>query len=208
MKKLTRIRCFVDKKKEEEYLNEMNKKGWKLEYLQFGCIFNFTESEPNEYFTSIYATDKPKVLQMTSAAILSGYDNIPHTYDGRSNFLYLTGKKGKVDKNFISDNENRRSHFKHLSIFYKKCALAALLTAIIAIICMILCTPTIYKAIYCINNNILVEHHSLFISLFVVGGIITIAILVLITYCVLYSRLYFNCKKQCDTLNSDMKLYE
>lgn len=208
MKKLTRIKCFVDKKKEEQYLNEMNNKGWKLEYLQFGCIFNFTESEPNEYFTSIYATDKPKVLQMTSAAVLSGYDNIPHTYDGRSNFLYLTGKKGKVDENFISDNENRRSHYYHLSKFYEKCAFAALMTAILAIICMILCAPTIYKAIYCFNNNILVEHRGLFISLFAVGGIIIIATVILSIYCVLYSRLYFKSKKQYDILTSDMKLYE
>ncbi len=207
MKKITKIKSFIDLEKEERYINEMNKKGWKLEYVQLGCIFKFTQSEPDEYFTSIYATDKSEVLQMTSAAILSGYENIPHTLDGKGNFLYLTGRKGRVDGNFISDNENRRNHCKQLSIFYGSSALVCIVTAILALVVLICCMPTVIKAIeqwelYC-------EYHSgLFTSLFIATGFVSVCPIILCIYSALLSRLYLKTKKQYDMLDSDMRLYE
>lgn len=207
MKKLRKIKLFFDVEKEERFFNEMNQKGWKLEYSQFGSIFTFTESAPGEYFTAIYATDKSNVIEMTSAAILSGYESIPHTIDGKGNFLYLTGRKGKVDENFISDNESRRNHHKHLRTFYGAQALTCILTALVALITLICCSPTIVKAIE--RWESFCQYHSgLFIALFVAAGVIAVAFLVLCVYSTLLSRLYFKSKKHHDTLNSDMKLYE
>lgn len=207
MKKLTKIKFFVDLEKEEQYLNEMNKKGWKLEYAQLGCIFRFTQSEPDEYFTAFYATDKAQVQQMTSAAVMSGYECIPHTFDYIGNILFLTGKKGKVDENFISDNENRRNHCKQLSIFYGASALVCILTAIVALVALICCLPTVIRAIdqwelYC-------EYHSdLFISLFIATGFVSVCLIILCIYSTSLSRLFLKTKKQYDILNSDMRLYE
>ena len=207
MKKLTKINSFLDIEKEVNYINEMNKKGWKLEYAQLGCIFRFTQSEPDEYFTAFHATSKSQVHQMTSAAVMSGYECIPHTLDYMGNILLLTGKKGKVDENFISDNINRRNHCKELNKFYGTAALVCLFTALIAAIGLIWCTPTVIKVInlwdlYC------ERHANMFIALLVGVAMVLSGFITLSIYTAIFSRLFFKTKKQQDALDLDMRLYE
>lgn len=207
MKRVTKVRVFADLEKEEAYINKMNQKGWKLEYVQFGLFYTFTQSEPDEYFTVLCATDKPKILQMTSAAVLSGYENIPHTYDGVANILYLSGRKDQVDTEFFNDNQNKLNHYKNIKKVYGYQTVLVLLLGTFFALPMIINFRPIIK-ILCDLNAYCAEHMSsvltpvLLVSAMGTLGIIywIVALYLLGLYCKTYNKY--------KALSSDMKLYE
>ncbi|MBE6608620.1 MAG: DUF2812 domain-containing protein [Ruminococcaceae bacterium] len=130
MERITKFRIFENLEKEEAFINKMNQDGWKLEFVQFGCIFKFLKTD-EEYFTTICATEKSQTLQMTSGAVLSGYEVIPHSFDGMSNFIYLTGRKDTAYKDFFSDNASKLVHYKNIKNYYRIQALIPLICGLI-----------------------------------------------------------------------------
>lgn len=103
--KITKFKHFYDLDKEIEYINEMNKEGWKLVYIKFGGLYTFVKTEPDEYITIYHATEKESVSSVTAFAAKCGYETIPHTLDGMGDLIYLTGKKSEVSDEFVSDNK-------------------------------------------------------------------------------------------------------
>ena len=149
MDRTTKFRMFISIEKEEAFINNMNKSGWKLEFVQFGCIFKFAKTS-EEHFTTICATDKSATLKMTSAAVLSGYEVIPHSFDGMSNFLYLTGRKDAMDSDFFSDNQNKLVHYKNIKDFYWIQILIPLIAGLI--FSLIVAMPYIPSVIKILSN--------------------------------------------------------
>ena len=41
--KITQCRFYFDLEKELKYINEMNKKGYKLVYIKSGCLYTFVK---------------------------------------------------------------------------------------------------------------------------------------------------------------------
>lgn len=122
---ITKCKLFFSLDKELEFINKMNREGWKLVYIKGGCIYSFEKSEPDEYFTILHATAKEKVLEISSFAAQCGYQTIPHTMDGFGDLLYLTGKKAEVSPEFVCeapekiDSAKRIYHrFRTLSIVF------------------------------------------------------------------------------------------
>lgn len=105
--KITQCRFYFDLEKELKYINEMNKKGYKLVYIKSGCLYTFVKTQPDEYTTIFYAVEKEKVSQISAFVAQYGYESIPHTMDGFGNLLYLTGKKSEVDADFINDTDSK-----------------------------------------------------------------------------------------------------
>ncbi|MBQ6570616.1 MAG: DUF2812 domain-containing protein [Clostridia bacterium] len=105
--KIRKFKFFLDFDKELEYLREMNKKGWKLVYIGGGMGYTFVKTEPDEYITLVYADKKEKISEMSAFAAQCGYETIPHTMDGFSNLLYLTGKKKEIPAEFVQDAESK-----------------------------------------------------------------------------------------------------
>ena len=95
---ITKLKLFLDLDKEIEYINKMNRNGWKLVYIKGGCLYTFVKTEPDEYFTVLYCEKKENISQISTFAAQCGYENIPHTMDGLGDLLYLTGKKMKYQK--------------------------------------------------------------------------------------------------------------
>lgn len=58
--KITVFKGFFDLEKEINWINEMNKKGWKLVYIKCGSLYTFVKTEPDEYVTILHAEDKEK----------------------------------------------------------------------------------------------------------------------------------------------------
>lgn len=100
---ITKRKLFFSLDKELEFINKMNREGWKLVYIKGGCIYSFEKSEPDEYFTILHATAKEKVLEISSFAAQCGYQTIPHTMDGFGDLLYLTGRKAEVSPEFVCE---------------------------------------------------------------------------------------------------------
>ena len=110
--KITKLKLFLDLDKELEYINEMNKEGWKLVYIKGGILYTFVKTQPDEYFTVTYTVAKEEVSKITTFAAQCGYESIPHTMDGFGDMLYLTGKKNEVSQDFISDREAQIDSYK------------------------------------------------------------------------------------------------
>lgn len=122
---ITKFKAFLNLEKEIEYINKMNKEGWKLVYIKGGVFFTFVKTEPDEYVTVLHADKKENISQVTAFAAQCGYESVPHTMDGFGDFLYLTGKKSEVSESFVSDRENlmtfyeiARKKFKMFFIIY------------------------------------------------------------------------------------------
>lgn len=126
--KITKLKLFLDLDKELEYINEMNKQGWKLVYLKGGILYTFVKTQPDEYFTVTYAVAKEEVSRITTFAAQCGYESIPHTMDGFGDMLYLTGKKNEVSQDFVSDREAQADSYKRI---YKKLFVMTLINVII-----------------------------------------------------------------------------
>lgn len=127
--KITKLKLFLDLDKELEYINEMNKQGWKLVYIKGGILYTFVKTQPDEYFTVTYAVEKEEVSRITTFAAQCGYESIPHTMDGFGDMLYLTGKKNEVSQEFISDRDAQIDSYKRI---YKKMFIMTILNVIIS----------------------------------------------------------------------------
>ena len=110
--KITKLKLFLDFDKELEYINEMNKQGWKLVYIKGGILYTFVKTQPDEYFTVTYTVAKEEVSKITTFAAQCGYESIPHTMDGFGDMLYLTGKKNEVSQDFVSDRDAQIDSYK------------------------------------------------------------------------------------------------
>ncbi len=110
--KITKLKLFLDLDKELEYINEMNKQGWKLVYIKGGILYTFVKTQPDEYFTVTYTVEKEEVSKITTFAAQCGYESIPHTMDGFGDMLYLTGKKNEVSQDFVSDRDAQIDSYK------------------------------------------------------------------------------------------------
>lgn len=127
---LKEIKLYFDIDKEIEYLNEMNKKGWKLLYIQAGCRYIFEKSYPDEYVTILHAEEKEDIAKATAFAAQCGYESVPHTLDGIGELLYLTGKKSEISEEFVNDGDLKIKayniivrNFKRLRIPFYCCIL-------------------------------------------------------------------------------------
>ena len=107
-------KLFFSLDKELNYINEMNKAGWKLVYIKGGCVYHFEKTEPDEYFTILHAAAKEKVMEISAFAAQCGYQSIPHTMDGYGDFLYLTGKKAEVSPEFICEAPEKAESAKRI----------------------------------------------------------------------------------------------
>lgn len=112
--KITEFKSFFDLEKEIAYINEMNKKGWKLVYIKAGCFYTFVKTQPDEYITILHAEDKENISSVTAFAAQCGYENIPHTMDGIGELLYLTGKKSEISGEFVSDRDSSKKYYEIL----------------------------------------------------------------------------------------------
>lgn len=111
---ITKFRAYYDFDKEFAFINDMNKKGYKLVYIKAGCLFTFVKSEPDEYKTIMYAEDKERISEVCMLAAQCGYENIPHTMDGIGDVLYLTGRKSEIAEDFVNENQAKARIYKKL----------------------------------------------------------------------------------------------
>jgi uncharacterized integral membrane protein len=128
---ITQTKAYFDINKELDYINSMNKEGWKLVYIKSGMFYTFEKAEPDEYVTLLHCDKKENISKIQTFAAQCGYESIPHTFDGLGDTLYLTGKKSVVSDDFVTDIDSQIKHFERLN---KKFFTFEMLYIILAII--------------------------------------------------------------------------
>ena len=104
--RLKQHRLFFDIEKENEYVSEMNRLGWKLERVRLGWTYEFSKSEREEYTTVIFAEESSKVKETEAFAKRCGFELIPHRFDGLKDVLYLSGRRDEVSPVFHNDSKS------------------------------------------------------------------------------------------------------
>lgn len=193
---ITKFKLFLDLDKEINYINEMNKKGWKLVYIKGGCFYTFVKTQPDEYFTVLYCDKKENISKITTFAAQCGYESIPHTVDGLGDMLYLTGKKGEVSEEFVSDTSSRIECYKKI---FKK---LSLFTVIIAVCTLLL----VLETAVCISSIIMLPEDTIFyFHSATFYGIISIFYIPITTIMIHICCKY---KKKINLLKSELIIYE
>lgn len=149
---ISQVKFYMNIEKEIKYINEMNKKGWKLVYIKGGCIYTFVKTEPDEYKTILYAEKKENISHMTAFVSQYGYENIPHTMDGLGDMMYLTGKKSEINEDFVDDTQSKLNFNKIMKkrlstfciIYHIEAIFVAILTALYVELCILDGHPFIY----------------------------------------------------------------
>lgn len=192
--KITKTKFFLDLEKEINYINNMNKKGYKLVYIKGGCIYSFIKTKPDEYTTILYATEKEQLSQMTAFIAQYGYESVPHTMDGFGNLLYLTGKKSEVAADFINDTESK---IKFNSIMKRQ---LSRFTNIYLAMLIIFLTCTVLLFSIAITDNL--------IFLYVIAGVYAvISLFYAISTAIIYKQKN-RYKKRLEKIQSDSILFE
>lgn len=190
---ITQFKMYYNLDKELEYINEMNRQGWKLVYIKCGCFYSFVKTQPDEYFTTMYMDDKERISQVATFAAQCGYESVPHTIDGIGNLLYLTAPKDKVSEEFVCDRESKIKFNSKLSIFY----------LIFSIIFFILTAVFAIEVTACLN---LIEIASGTVFLFMTP--LGIMGLICAGSAILLLSLFIKLRKKIKQLKSESFIYE
>ena len=203
--KITKLKGFFDIDKEIEYINEMNRKGWKLVYIKAGIFYTFVRIHPDEYVTILHADKKENIASVAAFAAQCGYENIPHTMDCFGDVMYLTGKKGEVSGDFVTDNESKLAvneiMLKKFRIFSVIFAVLALLNTVVTIINCIYYYN--FHLVYCLRYDYLpsVEYTTLVV-------IEVICALVLLIMMGVMLKATHRIKNKVKKLKEELSIYE
>lgn len=119
IKKEIKLFLLSDYEKEEAYLTEMHKTGWKLKNVSYGSVYTFEKCEPeNVVYRLDFAEDKEKDLSCYIAMFGEyGWEYIQDV-NGYSYFRKRTNRLAEEDTEIFSDSESRLAMMK--SIIDKK----------------------------------------------------------------------------------------
>lgn len=191
---ITKFKMFYDLDKELEYINQMNRQGWKLVYIKGGCYYTFVRTQPDEYFTTMYADEKNKISQVTAFAAQCGYESIPHTMDGFGTLMYLTAKKGRVSEDFACDRESKIKFASKTSVFYMVSGIVGLILALLLIF-----ESAAYLMLLISDFNVVLAS---------VGIIVFLGTLLMTTLTIFMLRLTFKSRKKIKQLKTEGMIYE
>ena len=111
----TVFRIFISREKEKEYLNKMNKKGWKLVSIRFS-LYTFVKTEPDEYITVLHYVDRQHQSSFIRTITECGCDIVNQKYIGKSILFYINILVGSEKADFLTDNQSKlgfKTRLKH-----------------------------------------------------------------------------------------------
>lgn len=119
IKKEIKFFLLSDYEKEEEYLTDMHKSGWKLKNVKWGSVYTFEKCEPeNVVYRLDFAKDKDNDMQYYIAMFGEYGWGYVQDVNGYSYFRKRTDELAVEDTEIFSDSESRLEMIK--SIIDKK----------------------------------------------------------------------------------------
>ena len=193
---MKKTKLFFSLEKELNYINEMNKEGWKLVYIKGGCVYHFEKTEPDEYFTILHAATKEKVMEISAFAAQCGYQSIPHTMDGYGDFLYLTGKKAEVSPEFVCEGPEKSESAKRI---YHRFRTLSIVFVVISLFLM-------YQAGFMIGTRMADPDASVVLT--VICVLFTLFAAAYLAMCVYVLALTAKARRSFKQLQSESEIYE
>lgn len=172
--RLKQHKLFFDIEKENEYISEMNRLGWKLERVRLGWIYEFSRTEREEYTTVLFAEESSKVNKTKAFARRCGFELIPHRFDGLKSVLYLTGRRGEISPVFHNDsNSLMRAH----SLTHRRFSVLSVICVLI--LAVMFCELTAFFIIPSVSSGKSPSEFPLFFGLTVLFSVLTLIFAVL-----------------------------
>jgi hypothetical protein len=193
---MKKTKLFFSLEKELNYINEMNKEGWKLVYIKGGCVYHFEKTEPDEYFTILHAATKEKVMEISAFAAQCGYQSIPHTMDGYGDFLYLTGKKAEVSPEFVCEAPEKTESAKRI---YHRFRTLSIVFVVISLLLM-------YESGIIVGMRMADPEASVFMTVF--GILFMLFSVVYLAMCVYVVMLTAKARRSFKQLQKESEIYE
>lgn len=193
---MRKFKLFFSLDKELQFINEMNRAGWKLVYIKGGCIYHFEKTEPDEYFTILHATEKEKVMEISAFATQCGYQSIPHTMDGFGDFLYLTGRKAEVSPEFVCEAPEKTESAKRI---YHRFRTLSIIFVVISLILM-------YESGFIVGMRMADPEASVFMTVF--GILFMLFSVVYLIMCVYVLVLTAKARRSFKQLQNESEIYE
>ncbi len=202
----TVFKAFVSREKEEAYLNEMNKQGWRLSSVRF-ALYTFVKTEQNEYMTVLHFAERQYQTTFVRTVTECGCEIAHQANEGKNILFYINVPVGSESIEFLTDNQSKLDSKKRLNNTRKR-ELGALFTAF---------AISVLPALYPIPAMIKIFNHApeelyktireyLFgcvcFSLFAICGVIcgVMGAYVLVLYC--------RTKREIKTISNEMKIFE
>lgn len=193
---MKKFKLFFSLDKELQFINEMNRAGWKLVYIKGGCIYHFEKTEPDEYFTILHAIEKEKVMEISAFAAQCGYQSIPHTMDGIGDFLYLTGRKAEVSPEFVCEAPEKTESAKRI---YHRFRTLSIIFVVISLLLM-------YESGFIVGMRMADPEASGFMTVF--GILFMLFSVVYLAMCVYVVMLTAKARRSFKQLQNESEIYE
>ncbi len=117
--RITVFKAFLSRKKEQAYLNEMNKQGWKLSSLRF-AFYTFVKTEPNEFMTVLHFAERQYQTTFVRTATECGCEVAHQESSGKYILFYINAPVGSENIDFLTDNQSKLDFNRRLSAQYKR----------------------------------------------------------------------------------------
>lgn len=190
--RLKQHKLFFDIEKENEYVSEMNRLGWKLERINFGWTYEFSRTNREEYTTVIFAEESSKVSETTAFAKRCGFELIPHRFDGLKDVLYLCGRRDEVSPVFHNDSKSLMRAYR---LTHRRFSVLSVICVLI--LAVMFCELTAFFIIPSVSLGKNPSEFPLFFGLTVLFSVLTLIFAVLT---VIFIRSALGAKKKIETL--------
>ena len=172
--RLKQHKLFFDIEKENEYVSEMNRLGWKLERVNFGWTYEFSRTNREEYTTVIFAEESSKVSKTTAFAKRCGFELIPHSFDGLRDVLYLCGRSDEVSPVFHNDSKSLMRAYR---LTHRRFSVLSVICVLI--LAVMFCELTAFFIIPSVSSGKSPSEFPLFFGLTVLFSVLTLIFAVL-----------------------------
>lgn len=172
--RLKQHKLFFDIEKENEYVSEMNRLGWKLERVNFGWTYEFSRTNREEYTTVIFAEESSKVSETTAFAKRCGFELIPHRFDGLKDVLYLCGRRDEVSPVFHNDSKSLMRAYR---LTHRRFSVLSVICVLI--LAVMFCELTAFFIIPSVSSGKNPSEFPLFFGLTVLFSVLTLIFAVL-----------------------------
>ncbi len=202
----TVFKAFVDREKEEAYLNEMNAKGWKLAAVRFS-FYTFDQTEPNKYKTVFHFVKREYQTSFVRTVTECGGEIAHQSNEGKCILFYINVPVDSENADFLTDNQSRLDFKKRLSVSRKREAIATFAAFVVAVSPVLYVLPATIKVLLHAPEKFceVVEKEPVgatLLFMFIIGGAVCGVMSAYIF------KLYCRSKKEIKTISSEMKIFE
>lgn len=204
--KITVFKAFVSREKEEAYLNEMNKLGWKLTSLRF-AFYTFVKTEPSEYMTVVYFAERQYQTTFVRTVTECGCDIAHQSNEGKSIIFYVNVPVGSESVGFLTDNQSKLDSKKRLNNSRKREIIVLFIAFAIGVIPVLYPLPALIK-IFNHSPDGLYKIIREYLFGFICFGVSAVGGAICGVMGAYLLVLFRRTKQEIKTISNDMQIYE